>query len=655
MEVIQAGSAGFCFGVARAVKMARELADTASSPRMLGSVIHNRHVTSALEQRGMRELSSPDQVRAGDSVLLRAHGAGKDTYRELEQRGAQVIDATCPRVAHVQRLVEQAEQEGRQPVMIGDPGHPEVRGVAGWCRSLLVFSGAEETARWVETAGAGALGGLSVVAQTTLRREVWESSLKILKKECTNLKIFDTICDATHMRQSEAAQIAAQVDAMVVVGDPKSANTTHLTEICGRYCPRVFQIENADELPFDELSGCVRVGLTAGASTPASIIKEVKKTMSEEKIQSEGMENFEELVEQYTNTLNTGDKVTGVVTAITPTEVHVDLGCKQAGYIPVDQLTDDPTVKPEDVVKVGDQVELFVIRVNDVEGYATLSKKKVDAVKVWENIEEACSSKEIMEGIITEENKGGLVASVKGIRVFIPASQSGKPRGADLSEMVKTRVQLRITEVNRARRRVVGSISRVTRAERAAAAEKVWAEIEDGKRYTGTVKSLTSYGAFVDIGGVDGMVHISELSWSRIKTPSEVVSVGDPIEVYVISFDPDKKKISLGVKDHSQEPWTVFTDKYAVGDVASVRIVKLMTFGAFAEIVPGVDGLIHISQLADHRVEKPEDVVREGDTVDAKITAIDEEHKKVSLSIRALLESGSVDEDEEADEAPAEE
>ena len=253
--------------------------------------------------------------------------------------------------------------------------------------------------------------------------------------------------------------------------------------------------------------------------------------------------------------------------------------------------------------------------------------------------------------MITEENKGGLVASVKGIRVFIPASQSGKPRGADLSEMVKTRVQLRITEVNSARRRVVGSIRAVAAEARAAAAAAIWDNIEVGKRYSGTVKSLTSYGAFVDIGGVDGMVHISELSWSRIKTPSEVVSVGDPIEVYVISFDPDKKKISLGVKDHSQEPWTVFTDKYAVGDVASVRIVKLMTFGAFAEIVPGVDGLIHISQLADHRVEKPEDVVREGDTVDAKITAIDEEHKKVSLSIRALLESDSVNEDED----PAEE
>ena len=637
MEVIQAKSAGFCFGVARAVKMAQELAKTAERPRMLGSVIHNEHVTGALAEQGMTALSHPDEAQAGDSVLLRAHGVGRAVYDTLSGRGAAIVDATCPRVAHVQQLVKEAQDEGRQPVMIGDPNHPEVQGVGGWCSSLVVFSGPDEIAEWAESIAAAGETALTVVSQTTLRREVWESSLKILKKQCTNLKIFDTICDATHTRQSEAALLAARVDAMVVVGDPQSANTKHLTEICRLHCSRVFQIESADELPWAELSGCCVVGLTAGASTPASIIKEVKKTMSEEKIQGEGMENFAELVEQYTNTLNTGDKVTGVVTAITPTEVHVDLGCKQAGYIPVEQLTDDPSVKPEDVVKVGDQVELFVIRVNDVEGVATLSKKRVDAVKVWENIEEACANKEVMEGIVTEENKGGIVASVKGVRVFIPASQSGLPRDAAMTELVKKRVKLRITEVNRARRRVVGSIKVVQQEARQAAAAEVWANIEVGKRYTGTVKSMTSYGVFVDIGGVDGMVHITDLSWSRIKHPNEVVAIGDTLEVYVISFDPEKKKISLGVKDRSTNPWQVFMDTYKAGDVASVRIVKLMTFGAFAEVVPGVDGLIHISQIADHRIEKPGDVLSENQVVDAKITAVDEEKQKISLSIRALL------------------
>jgi (E)-4-hydroxy-3-methyl-but-2-enyl pyrophosphate reductase len=645
MEVIAAKSAGFCFGVARAVRMAEELAASAQCPRMLGDLIHNRRETERLAALGLTVIASPEEAEAGDAVLLRAHGVGREVYEALAVRGAQVLDATCPKVRRVQRLVREAQAEGRQSVMIGDPAHSEVRGVGGWCHNLLVFSGPEEALSWAENAENAINLPITVVSQTTLRREIWESSLKILKKQCTNVKIFDTICDATHTRQSEAAQIAATVDAMVVVGDPKSANTKHLTEICRSRCPRVFQVEDAGGVP--DLTGCARVGLTAGASTPASIIKEVIKTMSEEKIQGEGMENFAEMVEQYTQTLNTGDKVTGVVTAITPTEVHVDLGCKQAGYIPVDQLTDDPTVKPEDVVKVGDEVELFVIRVNDVEGYATLSKKKVDANKAWEVIEAACESKDVLEGIVTEENKGGVVVSVNGARVFVPASQSGLPRDAAMTELVKQRVKLRITEVNRARRRVVGSIKVVQQETRAAAAAEVWANIEVGKRYTGTVKSMTSYGVFVDIGGVDGMVHISDLSWSRIKHPSEAVSIGETLEVYVISFDADKRKISLGVKDRDTNPWQVFMDTYQVGDTAKVRIVKLMTFGAFAEVVPGVDGLIHISQIADRRIEKPGDVLSEGEIVEAKITAVDEEKKKISLSMRALLAPAPAEADEE--------
>ena len=645
MEVIQARSAGFCFGVDRAVKLAEELARTERQPRMLGSVIHNSHVVEALARQGMTAIASPEEAQPGDCVLLRAHGAERAVYDALERRGARVVDATCPKVARVRQIAVEAEEEGRQPVMIGDPTHPEVRGIGGWCRNLLVFDGPDSLENWVKSGEFSPDLPISVFSQTTLIRASWEKSLEILKKQCTNAKIFDTICSATHIRQSEAAQIAARADAMVVVGDPKSANTKHLTEICRSHCSRVFQIEEADELPRKDLSGCLVVGLTAGASTPASIIKEVNKTMSEEKILGEGMENFAEMFEQYTNTLNTGDKVTGVVTAITPTEVHVDLGCKQAGYIPVDQLTDDPTLKPEDVVKVGDEVELFVIRVNDIEGYATLSKKRLDVAKVWETIEDACNDKVVMDGVVTEENKGGIVVSVKGVRVFVPASQSGLPRDAEMSQLLKKKVQLRVTEVNRARRRVVGSIKAVQQEARAAAAAEVWANIEVGKHYTGTVKSMTSYGVFVDIGGVDGMVHISDLSWSRIKHPSEVVAVGDTLDVYVISFDAEKRKISLGVKDRSTNPWEKFMETYKVGDVASVRIVKLMTFGAFAEVVPGVDGLIHISQIADRRIEKPGDVLTEGETVDAKITAVDEEKKKISLSIRALLAPAAEDEE----------
>ena len=430
---------------------------------------------------------------------------------------------------------------------------------------------------------------------------------------------------------------------MVVIGDGKSSNTKRLAEICKEVCPDVRLIERAADLEPSALSQANVVGITAGASTPAWIIKEVYDKMSDENMEIE--KSFAEMLEESIKTLNTVDKVKGKVVAITPTEIEVELGVKYPGYIPLSELSDDPSVKPEDVVKVGDEIETYVMLVSDRDCMVKLSKKRLDMVKGWEEIEAAKDNETVMEGFVTEDNKGGVVVSVKGVRVFVPASQTGLPRETPMSELVKQKVRLIITEVNRARRRVVGSISRVTRAERAAAAEKVWAEIEEGKHYTGTVKSLTSYGAFVDIGGVDGMVHISELSWSRIKHPSEVVKVGDTVDVYVISADKEKKKISLGMKDHSQDPWSVFTSTYQVGDVANVRIVKLMTFGAFAEVVPGVDGLIHISQIADHRIDKPSDVLAEGDKVDVKITDVDMENKKISLSIRALLEEQGQDEE----------
>ena len=650
MRVIQAKSAGFCYGVERAVRLAEQTAREKGGCVMLGSIIHNAHVVRELEQLGGRCVNSVEEIRPGDTVIIRSHGERKEVFDRLAEVGIQCVDATCPNVQRTQQLVAQADGEGRTPIIIGEEHHPEVIGVASWSRRSMIFETPEKLQKWLDSAPENRHFPLTAVAQTTCIRSLWETSSKILKKECTNAKLFDTICNATQRRQSEAAELAAMVDVMVVVGDRKSANTQHLTEICSERCPQVYQIEGASELEPNFLKGCSVAGLTAGASTPASIIKEVNKTMSEEIKNTEAMEeSFEELLEKSFKTLNTGEKVTGIVTAIGPTEVQVDLGCKQAGYIAIDELSADPNVKPEDVVKVGDEIETYIIRVNDVEGYAMLSKKRLDAVKVWDDIAEACENKTTLEGKVTEENKGGIVVNVKGVRVFVPASQSGQPRGAELSEMIGQTVSLRITEVNRARRRVVGSIRAVQYEARQAAQAEIWNNIEVGKHYNGVVKSMTSYGVFVDIGGVDGMVHISELSWSRIKNPAEIVSVGDPLDVYVISFDPEKRKISLGVKDHSCNPWDKFMETYKVGDVANVRIVKLMAFGAFAEVVPGVDGLIHISQIADHRIEKPSDVLSEGQMVDAKITAIDEEKQKISLSIRALL-TPAADEDVEDDE-----
>ena len=583
-------------------------------------------------------VDTPEEVPPGVAVLIRSHGEGRPVHEALARLGRPVIDATCPNVSRIHQIVSRAEEGGRQVLIIGTRTHPEVAAIAGWCRRPVVLEGVAELSNWLETAPERRDIPLTMVSQTTSTRFIWDSCVEKAKKECTNLKIFDTICNATCKRQSEAQALAARSDAMVVIGGRESSNTKRLAELCGALCPMVVWIERAAELEPSNLCRKASIGITAGASTPEWIIKEVYDKMSDENIEIE--ESFAEMLEKSIKTLNTGEKVTGVVTGITPTEIYVDLGTKHAGYIPVSELTDDPTAKVEDLVKIGDEIETYVMRVNDQEGVVTLSKKRLDTVKSWDDIEQAREEHTTVEGVVTEENKGGVVVSIKGVRVFVPASQTGLPRETPMSQLLKQHVRLRITEVNRARRRVVGSIRAVEAEERAAKAAEVWANIEENKRYTGTVKSLTSYGAFVDIGGVDGMVHISELSWSRIKHPSEVVSVGDTVEVYVISFDKEKKKISLGMKDRSQNPWEVFTGKYQPGDVANVRVVKLMTFGAFAEVVPGVDGLIHISQIADHRIDKPGDVLSEGQMVDVKIIDIDYDNKKVSLSIRALLEGG---------------
>ena len=644
MSVRVAKSAGFCFGVSRAVELVEKAAQEGRKVATLGPIIHNRHVVDKFEKMGVRVIDTPEEALPGETVIIRSHGISRAVYERLEAQKVEIIDATCPFVKRIHTIVSRASEEGRLPIIIGTPTHPEVEGIAGWCGDCRVFQDVSELENWVKSEKISRDLAICMVSQTTSTESLWKLCGEFAKKQFTNLKIFDTICRATEYRQSEAAELSGVCQAMVVVGDPKSSNTGRLAMICREHCDKVFLVDNAAELKAEDFSSVTDVGITAGASTPAWIIKEVNKTMSEitnaEAVQEE---NFAELLEQSIKTLNTGDKVVGTVTGIGNTEVQVDLGTKHAGYIPYDEVSNDPSVKPEDILKVGDEIEVFVVRVNDQEGTVQLSKKKLDGLKVWDDMATWVEDKTTVEGVITEENKGGLVANVKGIRVFIPASQSGIAKGGDMAGMVGKTVQMKITEVNRARRRVIGSIRAVSSEARKAAQEKIWSEIEVGKKYHGVVKSLTSYGAFVDIGGVDGMVHVSELSWNRIKTPADVVKVGDEIDVYVISFDPEKHKISLGYKTAEMNPWNQFMTNYAVGDVVDAKIVKLMTFGAFAEILPGVDGLIHISQIADRRIGKPEDVLSEGQDVKVKITDVDAENKRISLSIRALLEDNGED------------
>ena len=472
MSVRVAKSAGFCFGVSRAVELVEQAAKAGKKVVTLGPIIHNHHVVDKFRALGVEVIDAPEQACPGQTVIIRSHGVSRAVYEELQRRGVEIIDATCPFVKRIHGIVSRAEEEGQLPVIIGTPTHPEVEGIAGWCRDCRVFETLDDLKNWAYSKENLKNSSICMVSQTTLTESLWKTCGEFAKKQFTNLKIFDTICRATEYRQSEAAELSEICQAMVVVGDPKSSNTGRLAMICREHCDRVFLVDNASELRPEDFRGVSDVGITAGASTPAWIIKEVNKTMSEiTNVETVQEENFAELLEQSIKTLNTGDKVIGTVTGIGNTEVQVDLGTKHAGYIPYDEVSTDPSVKPEDILKVGDE-----------------------------------------------------------------------------------------------------------------------------------------------------------------------------IEVYVISFDPEKRKISLGYKTDETNPWTIFTTNYHVGDVCEVKIVKLMTFGAFAEIIPGIDGLIHISQIADRRIGKPEDVLSEGQTVDVKIIDIDTEKKRISLSIRALLEE---EEDEE--------
>ena len=727
-RVTVASDAGFCFGVGRAVTMAESAlaadggvdgtgtGDTRTGSESdsgavggtfvyaLGEIIHNGDEVRRLEALGLRTVHDADEIPRGAAVVIRSHGAARETYERLRQRGASLIDATCPKVRRTHRIAERASREGKTVVIIGEETHPEIIALRGWCGSSLVVRDANKLEEWLNEEN-NREKDLAIVVQTTQNSVILDECAEVIKKLCTKAKVFDTICNATFLRQNEARKLAAASDAMIVIGGRNSANSAHLAEICAEYCGNVQFVENASEIDFRPLSTAEEIGITAGASTPAWIIKEVKRKMTEEirdtemnleelqemaadeeavtaevvetevpgvtdtneiveieepeqiaeeteiseteqvletqdapDAEGEAEKSFAELLGDSIKTINNGDTVVGVVAAITATEISVDLKTKHSGYIPLSEFSIAPDANIDDVVKVGDEIEAYVVRVNDVEGTAMLSKRRLDVVKGWEDIEQAQADGTVIEGTVSEDNKGGVVVNVSGVRVFVPASQTGLGRDVPMAELLHQKVRMRITEVNRSRRRVVGSIRNVQMAERRELADKIWESIEEGKYYQGKVKSLTTFGAFVDIGGLDGLVHISQLSWNRIKQPSDVVSIGDEIDVYVIGFDREARKISLGYKDPEANPWRRFSEAYQVDDIASVKVVKLMAFGAFAEVMPGVDGLIHISQIAGRRIEHPSEALTVGDIVNVRITHIDYDKQKISLSIRALLD-----------------
>lgn len=638
MTCTLAKTAGFCFGVNRAVSLVYELLDKGERVATLGPIIHNPQLVAELEERGVRIINSPKEAEPYETVVIRSHGVGRDVYDQLKARGISYVDATCPFVAKIHRIAAKAAAQGKTVLIAGDPDHPEVVGIRGNAgKNVFVVRNAEELQTYLETFKNSQNPPCILVAQTTYHTTFWRDCFEVARKHYTNIEIFDTICCATSERQSEAAELAAHSDLMLVIGGRHSSNTQKLKQLCESFCPTVL-IETSAELRNIGLSAYDKIGITAGASTPAHIIKEVLKTMSEI-LRNEENEDFATLLEQSLESekIYNGKRVTGVVTSVAPNEVHVDIGAKQAGIVPAEELTDDPNAKIEDLVKKGDEIELSVVKVNDQEGIVTLSKKRCDAQKGFEKIKEAYENGTVLDAVITDVVRGGVLAYTCNTKIFIPAPHCSNTRVEDLSTLLKKQVRLMIIEVNENRNRAKGSVRAVLNAERRAKQEKFWEEVEIGKVYTGEVKSLTSYGAFVDLGGIDGMIHITELAWKKVKHPSEIVNVGDMVEVYIKDFDREKKRISLGYKKDCDNPWTIFTTKYAVGDVATVKIVSFATYGAFAEILPGVDGLIHISQIANQHVEKIADVLKLGEEVDAKIIAIDTDKKRVSLSMRALL------------------
>lgn len=684
-----AKTAGFCFGVNRAVEMVTKLASQGNKVATLGPIIHNKQVVEDLQKIGVSICEEVATVPQNTTLVIRSHGVPKCVYDYLEEHQQPYVDATCPFVEKIHKIVAKAAEQSLPVLIAGDPEHPEILGIKGFAGdTVFCYENNEQLQNLLNTNIFLHKNPFYSVCQTTFDKKMWEKCEKILKKVCTNGIFFDTICDATSKRQLEAEELAQNSDLMIVVGGRHSSNTVKLFSICNRYCPTL-HIESAQELNRDDIRQFSRIGVTAGASTPSGIIKEVHQTMSEiidnvettmkeqeipatqtesevaqelPSVQEESNvvvqneeppvpeKSFEEMTDmeafEYSlSQMNSDQRVKGYVLAVTPTEIQVDIGRKHAGFVPMNEYSFDPDADAMKEVQVGDILDLIVMRTNDQEGTVMLSKKRFDSTKIWDNLMDAQANETVLEGKVAEVIKGGILVMSKGIRVFVPASQATASRGESLEALVGTTVQFRILEVNRARRRAVGSIRSVLREQRKEQENAFWNEIEEGKVYTGKVKSLTSYGAFVDLGGVDGMVHISELSWKRIKNPSEVVAVGDVIEVFVKSFDTEKKKVSLGYKKAEDNPWAIFLRDYKVDDVVNVKIVSMTTYGAFANIIDGIDGLIHISQIANSRIAKPQDVLEVGQQVDAKITQIDEEKKRISLSIRALL----------PEEAPAQE
>jgi 4-hydroxy-3-methylbut-2-enyl diphosphate reductase len=632
MRIIVGQYAGFCYGVDRALRMAMETEPGEGHVYTWGEIVHNRQAIEALAGKRIVAADSLARIEPADSVVIRAHGVGEAVQRQLEATGATVRDATCPYVKKIHQLARRQEDAGDYLVVVGNPEHPEIIGILGWCGPDVTVIPSPEAAK---TADIPVDRNISVFAQTTFVPERYEEVVNTLKKRFANVLKFDTICTATVRRQSEAAQLAEEADMMVVIGGKNSSNTQKLFSICQARCARTYLIETALELPKPD-PAVQTIGITAGASTPEWVIKEVVQGMEDMNKTMDGEMSFSEAFEQTMTQLVPNSVVTGRIIGYNNNEVFVDLGYKADGIIPMDEFLEQPDFDPETDLKEGTEIAALIMKINDGDGNVQLSKKKVESIRGLEIMEEAFESRTPVEAVVKEVVKGGLVADFKGIRVFIPASQVSDRYVKDLSPYVGKTVSFIITELVRNKRRVVGSCRILIEETKAKLSEEFWGNIEIGKEYTGTVKSLTKFGAFVDLGAVDGLIHISELSWKKIQDPSEVLSIGDVVNVRILNFDPESKKLSLGYRRPEDNPWYDIDRKYQAGDIVAGNVIRIVPFGAFVELEPGVEGLVHISQISSVRIGRAEEVLHTGMNVEMKILEVNSELKKISLSIREV-------------------
>ena len=643
MRIIVSKTAGFCPGVRRADINIRSLIENKSDNEKIftiGELIHNRDYTDDLSSLGVDIISIDDicsMIQRENSkikAVIRTHGITKENYAKLEKLASEYqnfsfVDMTCPSVKKIHKIASENTSDKTVFLLFCNKDHPEAIGIMSYANGEKYPISSVDDLNNINFKDKIPI----LCSQTTENLELFAKIKKNLKNLCTNAIFFDTICSVTENRQKEAINIAKQSDLMIVIGGVDSSNTRKLYELCSNECQNTVWIKSRSDLLTDFPDPAKCVGITAGASTPDGIITEVIKVMENKEL------DFEALLDNSLKTLHTGDTVNGIVCTIGDNEIKLDLGVKVTGVLTREQITDDPTANLRDMFKIGDEVAVFVIRVDDKAGLATVSKKRVDADNSWVVLKDAHDNAEILEGKVVSANKGGVIVSALNNSIFVPASQTGVARGGDFSTLVGTTQKVKIIEFDTAKKKALGSIKVVLNAEKQAREDAAWATLEVGQHYTGTVKNLTAYGAFVDIGGIDGMVHNTELSWKKIKHPSQVVSVGQTIEVFIKELDAEKRRISLGYKTEEMDVWYQFVKCHQVGDIVPAKIVSLTPFGAFAEVSEGVDGLIHISAISTQRIAAPSDVLNVGDEVNVKITNIDDENRKLSLSIRAITEA----------------